>query len=105
MSGQDPILSVAGLRIRFRQDGRIIEAVRGIDFEIAPGETLAIVGESGSGKSVTALASAGLLPDSAEVTGSVRLRGREVVGAGAAALRAIRGRAIGVVFQEPMTSR
>ena len=104
MSGHDPILSVAGLRIRFRQDGRIIEAVRGIDFEIAPGETLAIVGESGSGKSVTALASAGLLPDSAEVTGSVRLRGREVVGAGAAALRAIRGREIGFVFQEPMTS-
>jgi microcin C transport system ATP-binding protein len=71
---------------------------------VARGETVALVGESGSGKSVSALASVGLLPDSAEVAGSIRYAGQEMVGADAATLRKVRGNDISFVFQEPMTS-
>ncbi|MCC6304574.1 MAG: ABC transporter ATP-binding protein [Rhodobacteraceae bacterium] len=98
------LLDVRGLAVRFRQDGRVTEAVRGIDFQVAKGETVAIVGESGSGKSVSALATVGLLPDAAEVSGSILWRGREMVGAPAPALRRVRGNEISFVFQEPMTS-
>ena len=68
------------------------------------GEIVGIVGESGCGKSVTAMSLAGLLPRSANVTGSVRLQGEELVGASAARLRAARGKDIAYIFQEPMTS-
>jgi microcin C transport system ATP-binding protein len=98
------ILDVRGLRVRFRQDGRTTEAVRGIDFQVAAGETVAIVGESGSGKSVSALATVGLLPDAAEVTGSILWRGQEMVGAPEPLLRKVRGNEISFIFQEPMTS-
>ena len=100
----EPILDVSGLTVRFRQDGKVVEAVRGVSFTVARGETVALVGESGSGKSVSALASVGLLPDSAEVSGSIRYAGQEMVGADAATLRKVRGNDISFVFQEPMTS-
>ena len=102
--GRPDVLEVRDLRVRFRQDGRLIEAVRGVSFTVGRGETVALVGESGSGKSVTALSTVSLLPDSADVTGSVRYDGTEMVGADAAALRRVRGNDISFIFQEPMTS-
>ncbi len=105
MSGQGAnILEVRDLTIRFRQDGQVSEAVRQVSFSLAQGETLALVGESGSGKSVTALSTVSLLPDSAEVSGSILYRGEEMVGAGFDKLRRVRGNDISFIFQEPMTS-
>ena len=98
------VLDVANLTIAFQQDGHSIVAVRGVSFSVAKGETLALVGESGSGKSVTALSTVGLLPDSAQITGSVRYLGAEMVGASLAELRRVRGNDISFIFQEPMTS-
>jgi microcin C transport system ATP-binding protein len=98
------VLEVAGLTIRFTQDGREINAVKNISFTVGKGETVALVGESGSGKSVTALSTVALLPDSASVTGSIRYRGQEMVNANASALRRVRGNDISFIFQEPMTS-
>ena len=104
MSAPETVLDVRDLGIRFRQDGRIIDAVKGVSFTIGKGETVALVGESGSGKSVTALATVSLLPDSALVTGSVRYNGAEMVGAAEPELRRVRGNDISFIFQEPMTS-
>ena len=104
MSGSINVLEVADLNVRFRQDGRVIHAVRDVRYHVAKGETLALVGESGSGKSVTALATVGLLPDSAEVKGSIRYNGAEMIGAKPADLRRVRGNDISFIFQEPMTS-
>ncbi|QYK41884.1 MAG: ABC transporter ATP-binding protein [Paracoccaceae bacterium] len=104
MTGQDHVLRVCDLTVRFRQDGRVTEAVRSVSFEVGRGETVAIVGESGSGKSVTALSTVALLPDAAEVAGSVTYNGTEMIGADAAALRRVRGNDISFIFQEPMTS-
>ena len=104
MSVPETVLDVRDLGIRFRQDGRIIDAVRGVSFSVGKGETVALVGESGSGKSVTALATVSLLPDSAVVTGSVRYNGAEMVGAAEPELRRVRGNDISFIFQEPMTS-
>jgi len=98
------VLEVSGLSIAFRQDGRRIEAVKGVSFTVGKGETVALVGESGSGKSVTALSTVALLPDTAEVSGSVRYQGREMIGASKADLRRVRGNDISFIFQEPMTS-
>ena len=79
-------------------------AVRGIDFEVAANEVLGIVGESGSGKSVTSLAISGLLPPEARVEGSIELDGVEITTLGAEALRQMRGRDVGMVFQDPTTT-
>ncbi len=98
------VLDVQNLSVRFRQDGRVIDAVRGVSFTVARGETVALVGESGSGKSVTALSTVSLLPDSAEVSGSITYNGQQMVGADAARLRKVRGNDISFIFQEPMTS-
>jgi microcin C transport system ATP-binding protein len=98
------VLEVRDLWVRFRQDGRLIEAVKGIDLTVKKGETLALVGESGSGKSVSALATVGLLQDNADVSGSVMYQGKELVGASLAELRRIRGNDVSFIFQEPMTS-
>ncbi len=97
-------LQCRDLSIVFRQDGKEIRAVRGVDFDVDRGETVAIVGESGSGKSVTALSIVGLLPDNAATGGSVLYRGREMIGAPEATLRKTRGNDISFIFQEPMTS-
>ncbi len=101
---KETVLDVQHLSVDFRQDGKLIEAVKGVSFAVGKGETVALVGESGSGKSVTALSTVGLLPDSAEVRGSVRYLGQEMVGASLNALRKVRGNDISFIFQEPMTS-
>ncbi|KPP88422.1 MAG: microcin C transport system ATP-binding protein [Rhodobacteraceae bacterium HLUCCO07] len=98
------LLDVRNLSVAFRQDGKVIEAVRGVSFSVDRGETVALVGESGSGKSVTALSTVSLLPGSAEVAGSVTYDGQEMIGAADARLRKVRGNDISFIFQEPMTS-
>ena len=98
------LLEVRDLAIGFRGRAGVSQAVKGVSFSIAPGETLALVGESGSGKSVTALSTVRLLPDSAAFSGSVRYAGRDMLGADATTLREIRGNDISFIFQEPMTS-
>lgn len=98
----EPILRIEELRVRFTGSAR--EAVAGVSLEVREGEIAAVVGESGSGKSVTALSILGLLPSTANVSGSVRFRGEEVVGADIATLRGIRGRLVSMVFQDPMAS-
>ncbi len=76
-----------------------------VTFTVAPGEVLGVVGESGSGKTLTALGAVGLLPDGVRVTGgSVRLLGRDLLSARRRELRALRGRTVGMVFQDPFTS-
>ncbi|MFN3722020.1 MAG: ABC transporter ATP-binding protein [Paracoccaceae bacterium] len=98
------VLAVDDLKISFRQDGRVIEAVKGVSFTVGNGETVALVGESGSGKSVTALSTVGLLGDNAIVEGSVTYQGTQMVGASEPDLRRVRGNDISFIFQEPMTS-
>ena len=100
----EPLLAVRDLSVGFVQGGDRTEAVRGVSFELYPGETLAIVGESGSGKSVTALSTVRLLPDNADITGSVRYRGTEMTTADERTLRGVRGNDISFIFQEPMTA-
>ena len=98
------LLSVQNLNVRFRQDGQLIHAVKGVSFTLEKGETLAIVGESGSGKSVTALSTVSLLADNAEVTGSVLYANQQMIGASESQLQKVRGNDISFIFQEPMTS-
>ncbi len=95
-----PLLSVQNLDIRTTET----TLVSGVSFSIDAGERVGLVGESGSGKSLTALAVLGLLPDAMRVEGSVRLDGREVVGARDRDLVPLRGVSIAAVFQEPMTA-
>ncbi|MEU6171193.1 ABC transporter ATP-binding protein [Streptantibioticus parmotrematis] len=95
-----PVLDVSGLRVAF--DG--VEAVRGVDLTLRRGEVLGLVGESGSGKSTVALAILGLLPPTATATGSVRLDGEQLVGAGDATLSRLRGSRIAMVFQDPLSA-
>ena len=93
------------LEVRFWTGRGIIHAVNGVSFDIAPGETLGIVGESGCGKSVTSLALLGILPRAGRVTkGSARFEGRDLIGLSDDELRAIRGKDIAMIFQDPMTS-
>ena len=98
------LLNVKDLRVSFRQDGQVTEAVKGVSFAVGRGETVALVGESGSGKSVSALSTVSLLGDSAEVSGSVTYDGQEMIGANERLLRKVRGNDISFIFQEPMTS-
>jgi len=98
------LLDVKNLSVSFRQDGRTVNAVKNISFEINRQETVAIVGESGSGKSVSALSTVKLLPESAQVSGSVKFEGTELIDASFETLKDIRGNRISFIFQEPMTS-
>ena len=98
------VLQVRNLSVSFHQDGKVNRAVRNVSFDVARGETVALVGESGSGKSVTALSTVSLLGPSAEVEGSAKYDGQEMVGADNKLLRKVRGNDISFIFQEPMTS-
>lgn len=94
------LLEVRDLRVSFGAH----QAVRGLSFDIAQGETLALVGESGCGKSATALSLMRLVPTPGRVTGSLRFDGRELLDLPPREIRDIRGRQISMIFQEPMTS-
>ncbi|WP_426184965.1 ABC transporter ATP-binding protein [Microbacterium sp. TWP3-1-2b2] len=100
-----PLLSVEGLAVDFNTTDGVVHAVEGVDLEISEGETVAIVGESGSGKSTTAMAIIGLLAGGGRIAaGSIRLDGREISKAPEHEMRAIRGRHIGLVPQDPMSN-
>ncbi|KWV52206.1 ABC transporter [Bradyrhizobium macuxiense] len=99
-----PLIEVRDLGVRLNTSRGPAQAVRGVSFALRRGETLGLVGESGCGKSVTALALMGLLPDSAVVSGSVRLDGAELVGLSDSSYCKLRGNRISMIFQEPMTA-
>jgi peptide/nickel transport system ATP-binding protein len=100
----EPLLQVRGLRIGLTTQRGPADAVRGLSFDLARGETLGIVGESGCGKSITVMSLMGLLPANARVGGSIRFGGQELVGLPESAMCGIRGNRIGMIFQEPMTA-
>ena len=86
------LLEVSNLRIRLQTHRGPADAVRGVSFSLARGETLGLIGESGCGKSITAMSLMGLLPESAQVTGSIRFDGQELVGRTDAQMCQMRGR-------------
>ncbi|OBB76788.1 ABC transporter ATP-binding protein [Mycobacterium sp. 852014-52144_SCH5372336] len=98
------LLQVRDLTVEFPTDSVPVEAVRGMNFDVGKGEVVALVGESGAGKSASAMAVVGLLPEYAEVSGSIRLHGDELIGLSDQRMSAIRGKAIGTVFQDPMSA-
>jgi peptide/nickel transport system ATP-binding protein len=103
---QDPLLQISDLSVAFDgADGRRVVAVDGVSLSVQSGRTLGIVGESGSGKSVTSLSVMGLLPkDNARITGSIRFKGEELLGADVTRQRDLNGNQMAMIFQEPMTS-
>src|ERR1043165_5854200 len=101
----EQVLAIENLKTTFRTRDGVVRAGDDVSWTLAKGEILGVVGESGCGKSVTALSVMGLVPDPpGRVEGSIRLNGRELVGLGEAEMRRIRGNAMSMVFQEPMTS-
>ncbi|WP_069812167.1 ABC transporter ATP-binding protein [Streptomyces sp. TP-A0874] len=99
-----PILEVSDLNVSFPSEAGEVQAVRGVSYAVRPGEVLGIVGESGSGKSVSSMAVLGLLPETARVSGSVKLGGRELLGLSDGAMSKIRGKEIAMVFQDPLSA-
>ena len=98
------LLTVNGLNVRFKTTDGEVHAVRDLGFELARGETLGIVGESGSGKSQSMMSLIGLLASNGRASGSARFDGTELIGMPLHQLRKVRGRRIGMIFQDPMTS-
>ena len=98
------LLKVADLALKFRAGNRVVHALRGVSFSLAPSEILAIVGESGSGKSVTGLSLLRLHGKNAELQGQINLSGEDLNAKSEAEMRKIRGRRIAMIFQEPMTA-
>jgi ABC-type oligopeptide transport system ATPase subunit len=104
VTDSDVVLEVEDLTVTFPTDDGLVRAVRGVSYTVRRGEALGIVGESGSGKSVTSLAVMGLLPKTAQVTGSAKVLGQEVLGLNDAQISKIRGNKIAMIFQDPLTS-
>jgi oligopeptide/dipeptide ABC transporter ATP-binding protein len=100
----DVLLDVNDLTVAFPTDDGVVQAVRGVTYQLHRGESLGIVGESGSGKSVSSMAVMGLLPRSARITGSVRFRGEQLLGKTESQYSRIRGNKIAMIFQDPLTS-
>jgi peptide/nickel transport system ATP-binding protein len=103
-SPSGPLVDVSRLGVSIPTESGTIEAVRGISLAIEAGETIGIVGESGSGKTMLALSLLGLLPRAAQVSGSIRLDGEELLGGSESQWRSVRGDRIAMVFQDPMTA-
>ncbi|MBO0774633.1 MAG: ABC transporter ATP-binding protein, partial [Actinobacteria bacterium] len=99
-----PLLAADDLSVTFTTREGSVAAVRQLSFELGAGETLGIVGESGSGKSTVALATLGLLPRNARVTGSVACRGDELIGRSEQELARLRGGTIAYIPQDPLSS-
>jgi len=99
-----PVLTVRDLGVDFYVDGQWFPAATGVNYDVFPGEVLAIVGESGSGKTQSSMSLLGLLPPNGRAKGSAKLGERELIGMSGQKLRHVRGREIAVIFQEPMTA-
>ena len=99
-----PVLKVHDFTVEFWVDGVWYPAAINMNFEVNPGQVLAIVGESGSGKSTTAMGLMNLLASNARMTGSVKVKGQEMLGAKGSTLRKFRGKEVAYIFQEPMTA-
>ncbi|MET0824350.1 MAG: ABC transporter ATP-binding protein [Solirubrobacterales bacterium] len=103
--GKGPLLEVDDLRVSFRTEDGMVQAVDGVSFEVKPGEVLAVVGESGCGKSVTAMTLMGLTRGpNAQISGTAQLGETELIGADDSDLREVRGERLAMIFQDPMTS-
>ncbi len=100
------LLEINNLKTQFFTSAGVVQAVDGITYDVAPGETVAVVGESGCGKSVSAMSILRLIPDPPGkiVDGSIMFDGKDLLELSDAKMREIRGRDIGMIFQEPMTS-
>ncbi len=99
-----PVVEVKDLSVRFPSEDGVVHAVRGVNLTVNSGEVLGIVGESGSGKSVTSMSIMGLLDPSAKLDGSVKLHGIEILGRSDQYMSKIRGKTIGMVFQDPLSA-
>lgn len=100
----NPVLSVKDLKVSFNTENGVVQAVRGISFDLHAGKTLGIVGESGSGKSVTSMAIMGLHPTTADITGSIQYKGTELLGLSDKQMCEYRGKDIAMIFQDPLSS-
>ena len=105
MENREKILTVKNLRISFKSDSGLVQAVRGVSFDLYKGETLCIVGESGSGKSVTNKAIMGILANNAIIEdGQILYEGEDLVRVSEEEFHRIRGHKIGMIFQDPLSS-
>jgi ABC-type dipeptide/oligopeptide/nickel transport system ATPase component len=100
----ETLLTVEDLKVRFSTDNGLVTVVDGVTLQLSAGETLAVVGESGSGKSMTMLAVMGLIPKGIVEAKAIHAVGRNILNASDKDMRKIRGREIGMIFQDPMTS-
>ena len=102
--GQQPVLAIDDLRVRFRRRRGVVTAVDGVTLEVHPGEIVGVIGESGSGKSMTAFSVMRLLPKTADLSGSIRLDGQELTALPEAAMRDVRGNRIALIPQDALQS-
>jgi peptide/nickel transport system ATP-binding protein len=101
----EPLLQVRGLKVSFRTEQGLVQAVDGLDFDLEPGEVLGVVGESGSGKSVSMLSLLGLIDDpNVVIEGEALFRGKDLLSMRERQLQDLRGRDVAMIFQDPMTS-
>ncbi len=100
-----PLLSVRGLKTHFHTFGGVVKAVDGVDFDLAPGEILGLVGESGGGKSMIGFSIMGLIDAPGRIeAGEIRFEGQDLLTLDEAGMRKVRGKRIGMIFQDPMTA-
>ncbi len=104
--GKAPLLDVRGVSVHFLTQAGEVQVTQDVSFSLQPGERVGVVGESGCGKTVTGLSLLGLLPKPprARITGQILFEGRDLLTLGSREMRAIRGRSISMIFQEPMSA-